>query len=175
MHYFSQMDHHHHTLDAATREFIDRLGVHFEGDGLPRIAGQVLGLLLISREPRCLDHIAELLQVSKASASSNARLLERVGLIEQTALPGDRRDYYQLGEDPEGRLLSYRLRLLSETRDVMRLGLETPAAEDSVICRRLHAVTESLTAAMNDLLASAERRHCASRNHKHQTVADTAG
>jgi DNA-binding transcriptional regulator GbsR (MarR family) len=41
-----------------------------------------------------LDEMAEQLQVSKASVSANARLLETIGMIERVTKPGDRRDYY---------------------------------------------------------------------------------
>ena len=64
-------------LDPHTREFIDRLGFRVEAEGVARIAGQALGLMLVSREAVSLDEIAQLLSVSKASASSNGRTSPR--------------------------------------------------------------------------------------------------
>ena len=43
--------------------------------------------------------LAEKLRVSKASASTNARLLEELGILAHTARPGDRRDYYQRADN----------------------------------------------------------------------------
>ena len=74
--------------------FITRLGRYFAEFGLPPIAGRLLGLLLIRERPLSLDAIAAALQVSRASVSTNARMLTRTRLIERVSLPGDRRDYY---------------------------------------------------------------------------------
>jgi DNA-binding transcriptional regulator GbsR (MarR family) len=75
---------------------IERLGLEAERDGLPRIAGRILGFLMASDAPASLDQIAEALQVSRASVSTNCRLLEQIGAAEQVSLPGDRKDYYVL-------------------------------------------------------------------------------
>ena len=56
--------------------FIEQMGLIAQEDGAPRIAGQILGYLLIEGEPRTLSQMAEALKISKASASTNARLLE---------------------------------------------------------------------------------------------------
>ncbi|HET9984834.1 MAG TPA: MarR family transcriptional regulator [Longimicrobiales bacterium] len=79
--------------------FIEQLGLVAEEDGMPRIAGRMLGYLMLHAGTHSLDALAEVLQVSKASVSTNARLLERMGLIVRTSLPGDRRDFYEL---PDG-------------------------------------------------------------------------
>jgi len=43
--------------------------------------------------------MAEILQVSKASISTNTRLLDGMGLLERTTVPGDRHTYYRLAPD----------------------------------------------------------------------------
>ena len=63
---------------------------------MPRIAGQVFGLLTLREHALSLDEIADELKVSKASASTNSRLLTRMGVIERTSKAGDRRDFYRL-------------------------------------------------------------------------------
>ena len=59
-------------MDAATTQFTDRMGLLFEAEGRPRIAGRIFGYLLLSDDPRSLDQLADSLRVSKASASTNA-------------------------------------------------------------------------------------------------------
>jgi DNA-binding transcriptional regulator GbsR (MarR family) len=81
-------------MDAQTVNFVERMGLVLEADGLPRIAGRIFGLLLVSEEARSLDDLASQLRVSKGSASTNARLLEQRGLLERICRPADRRDYY---------------------------------------------------------------------------------
>src|SRR5579883_1435980 len=81
-------------VEASLSRFIGRLGLYFEEFGLPRIAGRLLGLLLVSDGPLSLDEIATRLRVSRASVSTNARMLTKTRLIERAGFPGDRRDYY---------------------------------------------------------------------------------
>jgi DNA-binding transcriptional regulator GbsR (MarR family) len=89
--------------------FTHRMGLLFEQDALPHIAGRVFGLLLVSQEARCLGELAEVLQVSKASVSTNARLLARLGVLERVRRPGDRRDFYQISPDLFARSIGERL------------------------------------------------------------------
>jgi DNA-binding transcriptional regulator GbsR (MarR family) len=83
-------------MEGQTENFIERMGLTLESDGLPRIAGRIFGLLLVSEHPHSLDELAAELQVSKGSVSTNARLLEHRGLLERVCRPADRRDYYSV-------------------------------------------------------------------------------
>ena len=86
-------------MDAQTVNFIERMGLALESDGLPRIAGRIFGLLLVSEDAHSLDDLAAELRVSKGSVSTNARLLEQRGLLERVCRPADRRDYYSVPPD----------------------------------------------------------------------------
>jgi DNA-binding transcriptional regulator GbsR (MarR family) len=86
-------------MNAQTTDFIERMGLALESDGLPRIAGRIFGLLLVSEDCRSLDELAEELRVSKGSVSTNARLLEQRGVLERNSRPSDRRDYYRVPSD----------------------------------------------------------------------------
>ena len=96
-------------MDGHTAHFIESMGLALESDGLPRIAGRIFGLLLVSDEARSLDDLAAELRVSKASISTNARLLEHRGVLEQVSRPADRRDYYQVPRDLFSQTMSQRL------------------------------------------------------------------
>ncbi|HYF38125.1 MAG TPA: MarR family transcriptional regulator [Gemmatimonadales bacterium] len=96
-------------MDRQTEQFIENMGLVLESDGLPRIAGRIFGLLLVSEEPRSLDDLAAELGVSKASVSTNARLLEHRGVLEQVSRPADRRDYYQVPHDLFSHTMAQRL------------------------------------------------------------------
>jgi DNA-binding transcriptional regulator GbsR (MarR family) len=86
-------------MHDSAQQFVERMGLHMEADGLPRIAGRIFGHLLIADAPCSLDELAEILQVSKGSVSTNARLLEQCGMLERTCEPGDRRDFYRMRPD----------------------------------------------------------------------------
>lgn len=91
--------------DDPEARFIEQMGLVCEYDNMPRIAGRALGLLIIEEGPFSLRDLADRLQVSRASVSTNARMLTELGFIDHVARPGDRQDYYQLAEDPFRRML----------------------------------------------------------------------
>jgi len=118
--------------------------------GMPRITGQIYGLLFLAVEPLSLDDIVALLGVSKASASMGARQLQAWGAIRQTWAPGNRRDYYVVVEDLGGLLRS-------SYRDVLKPRLQASR-------RRL----ESLLAVLGEesaqgLITQGEFKTCAER------------
>ena len=80
--------------------FVERLGVVAQGDGLPRIAGRIMAYLVIHGGPVRSGELAEELRVSRASISTNSRLLASLGVIERVTRPGERQDYFQLRSDP---------------------------------------------------------------------------
>ncbi len=79
--------------------FVEDIGLFFEKMGMPRMAGRILGVLLISDPPaQSITEIAEKLRASKSSVSIMARLLVENGLIERVASPLPRRDYYRFNQ-----------------------------------------------------------------------------
>lgn len=86
-------------MTDAKSNFVEQMGLISQSEGGPRIAGRIFGLLLIEARPFSLQEMADRLAVSKASASTNARLLADRGLLRQSAQPGARQDYYELVPD----------------------------------------------------------------------------
>jgi DNA-binding transcriptional regulator GbsR (MarR family) len=97
-------------MDAATTQFTDRMGLLFEAEGQPPIAGRIFGYLLVSDDPRSLDQLAGALHVSKASVSTNARMLAEKGVLERVCRPADRHDYYGVAPDLFSQTMAERLR-----------------------------------------------------------------
>lgn len=105
----------------AIQQFIEEVGMAFEHLGHPRMAGRIMGVLLISDSPyQSATELSDTLQASKGSISMMLRLLLQLGLIEQTVGPFSRRDYYHITSDAWSRLLQQStaytatLRLLAE-------------------------------------------------------------
>ncbi|HEV2148906.1 MAG TPA: MarR family transcriptional regulator [Longimicrobiaceae bacterium] len=112
-------------MHQAAQNFVERMGLMMEADGLPRSAGRIFGFLLLAETPFSLDEMAEQLQVSKASVSTNARLLEQVGLLDRISAPGDRRDFYQMRPDAWERMLEVARKRWETMRSVLVEGEAT--------------------------------------------------
>lgn len=101
------------------QDFIEKMGLQSERDGFPRTAGRLFGLLILEEGPFSLDELVERLSVSKASISTNARLLEQSGIAERTTRPGDRRDFYRLAPDAIRRVFSTARTRMREVRELL--------------------------------------------------------
>ena len=102
-------DRHGSRMDAATTQFTDRMGLLFGAEGQPPIAGRIFGYLLLSDDPCSLDQLARALRVSKASVSTNARMLAEKGVLERVCRPSDRHDYYSVAPDLFRRTMAERM------------------------------------------------------------------
>lgn len=81
---------------AAIDRFVEEFGLIAQEGGDSRISGRIIGLLVVEGRELSLSQISERLEVSRASVSTNARLLARRGSIKLTTHAGDRQDFYQL-------------------------------------------------------------------------------
>ncbi len=78
-------------------QVIEDFGLAFEAHGMPRMAGRILGRLLMCDPPhQSMDQLVETLSASKGSVSSMTRLLIDRGVIERLSLPGERHDYFRI-------------------------------------------------------------------------------
>ncbi|MEV7284095.1 MarR family transcriptional regulator [Streptomyces sp. NPDC093252] len=143
----------------SRREFADRMAEVFTGR-MPRMAGRMLGLLLVTEEARLSsrDLVAEL-GASAATVSTMGRLLIDLGLVERTVSPETRRDLFALaphawaGAYRDGeRYLSEALTLLADTLDDPTLT-DTPRAR----LREMHNLYAFLWSEIPDLVTRYER------------------
>lgn len=99
-------------LADTKRLLAEQLGLALESIGLPRMAGRVLGWVLLDESDEVgLEDLARELNVSKASVSHATRLLEQTGVLKRVAKPGTRRAFYRLTEDPWGAMLAMEERI----------------------------------------------------------------
>jgi DNA-binding transcriptional regulator GbsR (MarR family) len=124
-------------MDPRTQQFTDRLALLFESDGQPPIAGRIFGLLLLNDDALSLDQLAESLGVSKASASTNARLLAQLGVIEQVRRQGSRKDYYRVVPDVFERSVAQRMARWRRFTEVIGEGRRTLPLPSPQVRRRL--------------------------------------
>jgi len=97
---------------GVVRQLAEQMGIGFEAFGMPRMAGRVLGWLVLADEDEVsLDELAAELGVSKASVSNATRLLIQMGVIRRSGRPGSRQAYFKVSADPWNAMLSMEKRV----------------------------------------------------------------
>jgi DNA-binding transcriptional regulator GbsR (MarR family) len=145
--------------------FIEDIGLFFEQMGLPRMAGRILGVLLIADPPaQSINDLSEKLAASKSSISIMARLLVERGLIERVASPLPRRDYYRF--KPGGWIIYMRqwLGLMAGLHEITERGMALIADQPPELRQRLqeaHDLFSTIEQEFPTILESLEkqRRH----------------
>jgi DNA-binding transcriptional regulator GbsR (MarR family) len=150
-------------MDAQTANFIERMGLAHEAEGLPRIAGRIFGLLLISEDARSLDDLACELKVSKGSVSTNARLLEQRGILERICRPADRRDYYRVPPDLFAHTMAQRLARWQRFHETIGAARTSLPIRSRQVLERLEEY-EAAYAFMSKVIGDALARWRATRN-----------
>jgi len=113
--------------------YIEETGLVFEGFGMTRMAGRILGYLLVcDKDEVSFDEIRQTLHASKGSISGTTKLLINVGMVEQVSLPGDRKTYFRISRTRVGTILRSRISQFETLSDTFAKGKQLKAREDEV-------------------------------------------
>ena len=126
------------------QQFAEDSGLFFEKMGLTRMAGRIIGWLLVSDPPhQTMGDLVEALQASKSSISTSLRQLEQFALIQRFTRPGERRDYYRLA--PDIWVWSFRapMHLVRDMRELAEHGLTLLDGEAPEHRRRLELMRDT--------------------------------
>jgi DNA-binding transcriptional regulator GbsR (MarR family) len=137
---------------VGERQFAEEVGRVFEQFGIARMAGRMLGWLLICDPPRQSSaDLGRALGASKGAISMATRLLESYGLARRMAVPGERGDFFEVVPDAFTRAHDQagKLRVF---RELMQLGLDVLAAQGQQDSPRAERLRET-----HDLYAFMER------------------
>ncbi|OGO18563.1 MAG: hypothetical protein A2Z02_06450, partial [Chloroflexi bacterium RBG_16_48_7] len=129
--------------ELARKRFIEDVGLLFEEMGQPRMAGKILGSLLICHPPYL--SATELIAVtggSKASISSMTRLLVQAGFLERVGIPGKKKIYFRIKEGSFSELLKDRLDIIKAMVGFAERGMELVGKTDSSQYDRLWEIRD---------------------------------
>ena len=144
-------------LSAETQRFVESMGVYFERYALPRIGGRLLGLLLVADRALSLDDLASILSVSRASVSTNMRLILAIGLAELVTLPGDRRDYYRFTDDAWEQAMLIDMEGVQALRRLAARGLEVIKTSENTAREHLDELIAFSDLALEERRVTLER------------------
>ncbi|WP_417807210.1 GbsR/MarR family transcriptional regulator [Thioclava sp.] len=145
-------------LTKIREEFIEKIGIIAQAEGMPRISGRLFALLVFEGRRYSFSELAKQLEVSRGSISAVARLLEDRGLIKRVANPGDRQDYFQLGDAPYMTLLQGAAQNARRSKHEIETTIaQLPAAQQDLAARLqayagfYDAIDESMSVAADRL------------------------
>ncbi|HNC94886.1 MAG TPA: hypothetical protein PKW90_02115 [Myxococcota bacterium] len=142
---------------SSEQRFVEDFGLFLEQVGFPRIAGRILGLLLVHGVPMHLEQIATILEVSRASVSTNTRLLIGVMLIEQRTQPGDRRTWFTVRPDAFRRRFGFIIAQFSSTTQLLDQGLAAVPPEREQARQLLEGAVEFHRFMVQEMIAMSQR------------------
>jgi DNA-binding transcriptional regulator GbsR (MarR family) len=125
-------------IQDSETNFIERISLSFEHMGMPRLAGKILGLLLISDPPaQSLVEISGKLKASKSAVSVTMRYLMGLELVEKSPSPLPRQDYYRFKPGGWITYLQNWLELMKGLHRTAEEGLELMSAQSPELKARL--------------------------------------
>ena len=140
------------------RHFVEDISLYFEQMGLPRTAGRVLGVLLIS-EPRAqsLTDLCAWLGASKGSVSTTTRLLFEMDLIERAPSPVPRQVCFQFRPGGWVVFMRQHLKLWASLHQIAERGLELLHENDRALRDRLQEAHDMFSLIEGELPALLDR------------------
>jgi predicted ArsR family transcriptional regulator len=117
-------------MTPEVSKFIEGMGLYFENQGVPRIGGRILALLMISHDPLSAEDVASILKVSRGSVSTNMRMLTETRLVEKVSLPGERTTFFEFTESALEQTIVARIQSSMIFRKLVDRGLAALTSED---------------------------------------------
>ena len=140
------------------KHFIEDMSLYFEQMGMPRMAGRVLGVLLISKPPdQSLNDLREVLQASKSALSTTTRLLTEMGLIERVSSSKPREVAFRFKAGGWVVFMRMRLRLMASLHQIAEQGLELLKDEPPALRERLQEAHDMFSQIEEELPALLRR------------------
>jgi DNA-binding transcriptional regulator GbsR (MarR family) len=136
-------------LTPPLHRFIEGMGLYFESQGIPRIGGRMLGLLMIAHWPLSAEDLATILQISRGSVSTNLRLLLASGLVEKAPLPRVRTTHFVYSDSAMEHRIAAGVKSADAFKKLLQQAAEAVPARDPA----RHHIDDSM--AWSDLLIEA--------------------
>jgi hypothetical protein len=129
--------------ESFVEHFAESCGLLLQDEGLPPMAGRVLGWLLVcTPEQQSAADLQRGLKASAGSVNGSIHLLQRAKLIERVAIPGDRTAYFRCGSNAWVQTLRSRLDVLGKFRALMEGALAGLEPGDESQAARLTNASE---------------------------------
>lgn len=114
-----------------TLQFAEEMGLLWESSGGPRMAGRVLGWLLVcDPAEQTAAELATALSASKGSISTTTRSLIQMRLVEKVAIAGQRSVRLRITPGAWRRVLHEQIATITSLRELASRGLDSTDGHD---------------------------------------------
>ncbi len=149
---------------TADQRFAEEMGQIFDRWSLPRMAGRVWGILLVSDEPALsAQDLVTRLHASAGSISAATRYLLDHRLIERVRLPGERRDFFRF--DPSATYAMFQQRIDATAAMHRVFEVAEPRFADRTVAQerlsQLHDFYEWMEMQLRALMKEWRQQHAA--------------
>ncbi|PRX97654.1 GbsR/MarR family transcriptional regulator [Allonocardiopsis opalescens] len=127
--------------DERLREWAEQVAMYLARDGVPPIAGRILGRLMVCDPPeQSAAQLSAAIGASRASLTMNLRLLTGMGFLTWRTRPGDRTMYYRMADDAWQAVVRKQIAGIAAFLDVTRQGLDLlgPESDRAARVRQAH-------------------------------------
>lgn len=105
-------------------------------DGVPPIAGRILGWLMICDPPeQSAAQIAAAIGASRASLTTNMQVLTTMGLVSRRIRPGGRTGYYRLENNAWETVVQRQIASLASFKAITNAGMDLVGADSARAAR----------------------------------------
>jgi len=120
----------------ALLEWVEQVAMYLARDGVPPIAGRVLGWLMVCDPPeQSAGQISIAIGASRASLTSNLRLLSSMGFLASRTRPGERTIYYRMAEGAWAVVVRKQIAGITSFLDITRQGLDLVGSDEGRAAR----------------------------------------
>lgn len=120
----------------ALLEWVEQVAMYLARDGVSPIAGRVLGWLMVCDPPeQSAGQISDAIGASRASLTSNLRVLSSMGFLVSRTRPGERTVYYRMAEGAWAVVVRKQIAGITSFVDITRQGLDLVGSDEGRAAR----------------------------------------
>ena len=112
--------------------FVEESGIFFENLGMTRMAGRIIGYLMVTdKEMVSFDELTQVLKASKSSISTSVKLCINVHFVKPLTIPGKRKTYFMLAPEISWvEIFQRRMEQLNAMHKLLQKGLNLRANQN---------------------------------------------
>ncbi|WP_440073527.1 GbsR/MarR family transcriptional regulator [Streptosporangium sp. OZ121] len=133
--------------------WVERVAMFLTADGLPPVAGRVLGWLMICDPPeQSAGQISQAIGASRAALTTNMRVLLTMGFVSRRTRPGERTAYYRVEEGAWEKVVRRQIATLTAFREVAGDGMDLigPGTARAARIREAHHIFSWMAKVFDD-------------------------